>query len=445
MPFAKPMSNDALGILTTDRRRFYLRENVTKELWTSVTPFTTIISNKGTERVPDPDFRMFNHRSGFVRQYMDIAAGAMDWAVNGSAGNLSNTARGVENKTGLGTNAAADNSLIGLVFEAWHGGNYLGVASVRSVAANGDVTFVSLGNPRAANNQALDFPQGTRLVVMGSAIGEGQTSPEPFHDELELVHNSSQIFRTPLEITGTLHEASLRGYSKELARLRMEKNREHKMQKERAFLLGNRVPGILANPFADNAQAGTHTVDADGKTVRTTMGIVSALYRHGSAVETDDNQNIFHRAMATYNNSRFIDDMEKVFYYIPVSGYKTALCGPGAMSYWSKIATEGFLPESSMRVTVSDLQLDKLKFYFRWLETPHGMLKLVQAPGLRHEYRNHMVILDEANVGHIKYRDMYYATNIKTENNYDGQKDEYFSDEGIRIDLLETHKLFTFN
>ena len=441
---AKHLSNDSLGILVTDRRRFYLRENVTKELWPSVAPFTTILSNKGTDRVPDPDFRMFEHRSGFVRQGFALAGSPAAWDPNGAPGILSAGAT-VTGKFGLGDNAGADSALIGLTFEVYRDGAYVGFVAVHDVnTANGQITLRSLGNPRAANNQIANLAAGDVLIVSGSAIGEGQTSPDPHHDDLELVYNSSQIFRTPLEITGTLHESSLRGYNKELARMRMEKNKEHKMQKERAFLYGARVSGITGTGFDASEAAGTHTVDRDGKKVRTTMGLITALYRHGSNDETSDDQAVFARAMASYTYGKFVDDMEKVFWYIPNSGYKTAICGPGAMSFWSKVGEEGF-HKGNLRVQISDLQMDKLRFHFKWLETPHGMLKLVLAPALRHEYRNHMVILDEGNVGHIKYRDMYYATNIKTENNYDGQKDEYFSDEGIRIQLLESHKLFIFN
>ena len=442
---AKMLSNDSLGVLVQDRRKFHLRENVTRELWTTVAPFTTIITNKrSTERVRDTDFRMFEHRSGFVRQYFQVASSTPpEWPDNGDPG-AKVTEVATKNKTGLGDSGSSQESLIGLVFEIYNNdGDYKGLTTVHDVDASGNVTLRSLGNPRDADNRVQNLTEDDRLVVNGSAIGENQTSPEPFHDDLELVYNSPQIFRTPLEISGTLHEAALRGYNNELARLRLEKNKEHKMQKERAFLTGQRVPGIQNTGLSDGSVSGSHTKDKDGKPVRTTMGIISALYRHGKREEGHDDQAVFERAMSSYTYNKFVDDTEKVFWYVPQSGYKTAICGPGAMSFWSKINDEGF-HKGNLKVTLSDLQLDKFKFYFKWLETPHGMIKLVQAPALRHEYRNHMVIIDDSNIGHVKYRDMYYATNIKTENNYDGQKDEYFSDEGIKISLLETHKLFVF-
>ena len=47
------------GVLFTDRRDFYISPQVTKELWTSVTPFTTIISNRNMDTgLKDPEYKM---------------------------------------------------------------------------------------------------------------------------------------------------------------------------------------------------------------------------------------------------------------------------------------------------------------------------------------------------------------------------------------------------
>ena len=53
-----------------------------------------------------------------------------------------------------------------------------------------------------------------------------------------------------------------------------------------------------------------------------------------------------------------------------------------------------------------------------------------------------MLIIDEDNLFHAQYRSPMYQTNIKTNNAYDGVKDQYFSDEGIGIQLIESHNLF---
>jgi len=444
---AKHLSNDALGILFTDRRKFYLPENTTAELWTDITPFTTIMANKPVERdLPDPDYKMFEHRASWFRQSFQAAAAPGAWATNGSPNELNADAFAIDNKRGLGSDASADESLIGLVFEVYNEAKtaYKGIVVVHDVIG-GEVKVKSLGNPRdQTNNRATALADNDHFVVIGSAIGEGETSPEAFADDLSVVYNSCQIFRTPVEVTGTLYKAALRGYSNELARLRSDKSKEHKMQKEKAFLLGQRAAGIYGSPGADSVSRGSHIDNKAGKKVRTTMGILSALYRHGSADESNEDQVIYNRAKGSYTYNNFVDDSEKWFWYEPTSGYKVALCAPGVMSFFAKLNEQGF-HKGSQQLTLSDLQRDGLGFYFKWMETPHGLVKLVKSPVMRYEYNNHMVMIDEEHVSMTEYRPMAYETNIKTENNYDGIKDEYFSDEGLKISMLEAHKLVIFN
>ena len=47
------------GVLFTERRDFYISPQVTKELWTAVTPFTTILSNRRYDTgLKDPEFKL---------------------------------------------------------------------------------------------------------------------------------------------------------------------------------------------------------------------------------------------------------------------------------------------------------------------------------------------------------------------------------------------------
>ena len=79
-----------------------------------------------------------------------------------------------------------------------------------------------------------DLVNDDYYLVIGNAHGEGSSAPDAWADELDVVYNSCQIFKTPLQVTGTLEAAVLRGESSELARLRRMKAQEHKMQKEKA-------------------------------------------------------------------------------------------------------------------------------------------------------------------------------------------------------------------
>lgn len=419
----------ASGVLYTDRRDFYIDPQVVKELWTDVAPFTTVLSTRETRQIKDPMFKMFEHRNPWVKQKM-VNNGSTATIADGDSNSASIAIDGIENLP-----ATIDSSYHGLEIEVWNSAETT-KRGVALIVANADGTHINIKN---MSTTAFTLVDNDVFHVIGNARGEGTSSPEAWADELKVVYNSSQIFKTPLEITGTLHAAALRGENSELARLRLQKSQEHKMQKEKAFLFGQNVAGTNlggADTFAD-----THRTDADGKVVRSTMGLVSAVEKYGNS--SGDDQNIFTVASSSYTYSDFVDDMEKVFQYVPESGTKIAFCGAGALSYWSKIdGTNGVAGKSGWSTQLSPSTRDSLGFNYRMLETPHGMIKLVPTPALRGPYNKYMVVISDENLFHAQYRAPLYQTSVKTDNAYDGVKDQYMSDEGIGISLIESHKVF---
>lgn len=427
------------GVLYTDRRDFYIKPNVVKELWTDVTPFTTVIANQNTiSGMSDPTFKMFEHRNPWVNQTITLSEAQAD-VTPGNASNFlsysasSNVGGEGAHWEGLEVDIATSAGAIlgqGLIVE-WTNN------------ADGDATPDESGDKKikikvlnSYDADGIDFASGCVLTVIGNAHGEGTGSPQAWSDDLSVVYNSTQIFKTPLEITGTLLEASLRGESKELARLRTMKSQEHKIQKERAFLFGANPKGISGD-FA-NIEA---LSDKNGKAVRSTMGIVSALKKYGTT--SGDAQNVFASGdIDTY--PEFVDAMEKIFQYVPTAGIKRAFVGPGALGYFSKqgggSADTGWAKGSSWTVNLGDMKRDALGFNYRMLETPHGMLQLIPTPAFRYNYSKHMLIVDEDNLFHAQYRAPQFQASIQA-NDYDGVKDQYMSDEGIGISLLESHAL----
>jgi hypothetical protein len=427
-------SGGASGILFTDRRDFYIDPQVTKELWTDVSPFTTVISNKETRQTNDPVFKMFEHRNPWVKQQFVIN--------KGTPGNLPDDDTGlaslpVDGVVGLGS---LDSSWIGLMVEIWDTteATKRGVAVVTAVSATPELTLKSLsGNIGAVADNDI-------CKVIGNAHGEGSSAPDAWADELQIAWNSCQIFKTPLQITGTLLQASLRGESSELARLRLQKSQEHKMQKEKAFLFGQRIGGTnLGDNLSgstDDAFADGGRTDGNGNLIRTTYGVIKAIEDFGTS--SGDDQSIF-TVDGSYAYGNFVDDMEKVFQYVPEVGVKRAFCGAGAMGYWSKLAgVSGMAGNSGWTVNLSDMKRDTLGFNYKILETPHGILQLIPTPALRGSYNKYMLVVDESNLFHAQYRSQMYQTNIKTDNAFDGVKDQYFSDEGVGMTLIESHNLF---
>ena len=436
------------GMLFTDRRDFYIDPQVVKELWTDVAPFTTVISNRETRATNDPIFKMFEHRNPWVKQSFTLGTLGSDVTidVNDTGVEFNEASMPIASCVGIeGAGATPDNmdSWIGLECEVWDDSTQPVRKGVVVIVkkADGKLYLKNIGD------SSFDMKSDYVLEVIGNAHGEGTVAPDAWSDELELVWNSTQIFKTPLEITGTLLQASLRGESSELARLRAQKNQEHKMQKEKAFLFGTRVGdmggGSSAAAFADNG-----ATDGGGKKIRTTQGIISSLLDHGNASASSDEQNVFVNDPDSYAYGDFIAQMEKVFQYVPEVGVKRVFCGAGFLSYWSSLdATSGassLAGQSGWTVNVGDMKRDTLGFNYRMLETPHGMLQLIPTPALRGKYNKTGLIVSEENLFHAQYRSPMFQANIKTEDAYDGVKDQYFSDEGIGLSLLESHALMQF-
>ena len=430
------LSGTASGVLYTDRRNFYVDPQVTKELWTDVAPFTTMISNQEQRQVPDPTFKMFEHRNPWVKQEFQSATDV----ASRSAADAESDNMDIDNIKGL--SSSADSSYVGLVCEVWDStkSTKRGNVIISSVVDSNTVKFKVMGDA------AIDVADNDFFIVVGNAHGEGSSAPDAWSDELGVVWNSTQIFKTPLQVTGTLEAAVLRGESSELARLRRMKAQEHKMQKEKAFLFGKRVGGtgldIYPSGSPSDSFADDGRTDADGNLIRSTYGIISALENYGISSSSDDDQNIF-TVDSSYAYGNFVDDTEKVFQYIPEVGVKRAFVGAGALGYWSKMAgASGLAGNSGWTVNLGDMKRDGLGFNYRLLETPHGMLQLIPTPALRGPYNKYMVVVSEENLFHAMYRPSMYQTNIKTDNAFDGVKDQYMSDEGVGIQLIESHHLF---
>ena len=270
------------GVLFTDRRDFYIDPQVVKELWTDVTPFTTVISNRETRQTNDPLFKMFEHRNPWVKQYFLVNSDTDNLDSDG----VTETTITIDGYNNLSSTPHDDKSYIGLVCDVWTDGYgaYKGQVVVTDTSSN---TVIKTKSIKLASGSDTALADNDIFLVVGNAHGEGTYAPEPWYDELKVVWNSCQIFKTPLQVTGTLLQASLRGESSELARLRVQKSQEHKMQKERAFLFGKRFGGTgLADSQNDTtsesfSDSGLLTVDTGvgaGNVIRTTYGMVSALY-----------------------------------------------------------------------------------------------------------------------------------------------------------------------
>lgn len=452
------------GVLFNDRRRFYLDENAFSELYMSETPFLSGLMNVGSEATDDPDYKMFEYRATWANPYLIVGAAPAAWDAAGVPG--SDLAAAITVSSGNGIPISA--GLIGTLVDIWVDGTaptsaytqYKGTAVITDVPSATTIQLKVISNPNAVNQAAVNLIAGDRLWLRTSAAVEGAESGEAFSNDLEVVWNSTQIIRTPLEMTGTLASANLRG-EKERQRQRINKGREHMMKLERAIFNGVRTGGIGGEHYgagagADSTFISHQTLTAGGTQLRTTMGVIPALIRYGRRSNTDDQQNVFFNTAASYDFNTFVDQTDKLAQYAPGGGEFVAYCGSEAYSLWSKITSDLSFAAGQIQIenTTSELGLHVKKVF-----APSGIvLNIVRAPALNYgQLKTHMVIVNPDNAKLVSYRSnigeapggsyssVTYNTNIKTDNGYDGVKDEYVSDVGVGLTLMESHALMVFS
>ena len=418
------------GVLYTDRRQFYLKPNQFAELFPNVAPFLTFTMKANFRTgLADPVFKLFEHKAPWERQIM---------VNNGTTATIAAASTGAAVESGAvtfdgitGLNSSIDESFVHLVFEVW---DSLG-ATKKGVVLLTDDTSTTTAKFKNLGKTAITTTDNDIFVCIGNAQEEGVVAPEAWADELSVVWNQAQIFRTPIEITGTLAQASLRGANKELARLRADKMAEHKIQMEKAFLYGS-------SPLGTNLSGADTFTDLDkltgdgSKVVRTTVGLIRALELYGAS--TGQYKSIFDFSGGSPSYDDLVDALEIVFQYVPTSGMKDSFLGAGALGFWSKRAME---KNSGWVINVNTENKNLAGQNVRTLITPHGDLGLVLTHAMKYEHKNEMLIVDKTNVEYVQYRPSKFSTNIKTDDGYDGIKDEYFSDAGLGITNIKAHQL----
>lgn len=434
------------SLMYTDRRNLYLNPNMVKELYGEVTPFITFAAKLATVKTGDPDFKMFEHRgkwinmTGYVHTACDwsgassreLADKTLQDSTDGTAcayitvGDVLEVRAGTAGSRGTaagGTTTVAVNDILGTVL----------VVDYNSSGA--DMKYLT---PAAST---IDFADGDLFTIIGNAYNENGRSPSAWSDELEVVWNSTQIVKTPLEISGTVMDLALKGYPKEYERLRQDKFREHKMKLNKTALLGYRIDGNTA-PSTTGHVADNMGVSADSASqVRTTMGIIPLIKTYGTA-----NEQYFQRQWAAYDMNAFLADME-AFYgkNYNVGSELFAFVGYHAITKFSQTGPDSFLGRSGAAIQLSDPKTTSFGFNVRQLTHPFGTWNLVLDPSFSYyPYTNSMLVVDPENVQRVVYRPAAYQTNIQ-DNDRDGRKDQYFTDEGVGITMVEKHMFMQFS
>lgn len=433
---AKYLGGSELGVLYTDRRTFDIDRNIVKELYPTVAPFTTFLTKLSYKPTNDPDYKIFEHRSQWVDQEFYV----------GEIGTWTYFGKNVWGIDGLKVQKTVDGNndvgylIPGLVLEFRSSTNTLkGRAIITAVNSQQSIDVKSILKGATAGNAGLsDLVSGDKVYVLTNYFEEGSASPEATSDELTVVWNSCGIMKTSVEVTGTLLETALRGYSNELARLRKEKAMEHKMHKNRAFLFSDRNSAAISINGISAAGLGSpdYLTGSNNRPLRSTMGAVTALERYGNA----DNKFTITKASASFDEINAA--LEKTYARVNERGVKYGFAAPDVITWFTNTGSGSFLGNSGTSLQVMN-GTSRFGFPVKLIETGHGDLVLTKDIAFRGAYTGHMLVVDPKNIGIRVFRNPMYKTAVQA-NDVDMVKDMYISDEGLDISLLETHALFKF-
>lgn len=441
MPAKTLFDGGATSKLWLDRRDFYPTPQQVAELWTNVTPFTTVLGQLGSMKVGEPVYKLFEHESSFVNREFTITT-----ALTVASTDTESAAITVGTITGLP--ATVSDSWKGLECDVWDSTKTTkrGVVIITSALST---TTIGVKTLKAA---ALTTVSGDVLVVHARDRGEGSVSSSAESDELKVVWNSAAFMSDSAEVTGALYyNAKLRGYSNEFARLREEMFKRYKTYREGAMLKQVSTLGTNMNGSDTFSEASLKTItDSTGASgaIRTTYGFIPILEDYGITwTGTGDinlDTNVFSLSADSVDYAMWVAMAEAIFDKRE-DQRAMVFAGRGAITkLHQKIMNDSKKMGWLGKVQIGDAQWNKLGFFMSELETPHGVFYLVPTRSLRYEYNNYMAIPHLEHCGIAEYVPVEYKNDVKKDNDYDGVKDVIKSFEGFHMTLLKSHQLIKF-
>lgn len=273
------------------------------------------------------------------------------------------------------------------------------------------------------NSSSYDLSDCDRILVSGNINSEGAGMPDAISYDPTEWYNYTQIFRTPLEITGTAMETKLRTNPQAYAKLQKETLQDHSIELEKAFWWGIPTVGV-----GDN-----------GKPERTTLGIIPAIRggytgHNGTAGTVADyvtDSDYSGKSWLAGGEDWLNEQLEIVFRYGKTM--KMAFCGSQTLMAINKIVQNNGDFAWGPDTTVYGIRIRE------WI-TPLGSIALMTHPLFNHEIttRRIMVILEPENLVYrpIKNRDTKFIPDGMGKQNSgytrrDGKKEEYLTEVGL--------------
>lgn len=256
----------------------------------------------------------------------------------------------------------------------------------------------------AASMVATDY-----ILVIGNRNEEGAGVPSSISETPETGYNLTQIFRTPLKLTGTAKETYLRTGAAQ-PELKRQAAERHAIEMEWAFIFGRRFEGTGSNGFYE----------------RTTGGALQFLATNVSDFS------------GTLTKTAWESFLEGVFTVPGSRSEKLCLCGNKALTSLNAMAQAyGFI---NLTPTSESYGM-KLMSY----ETPYGTLQLKSHPLLSQNpgFSDWGIVIDTGNLVYrpLKNRDTKYLTNRQSPGD-DAIIDEFMTECGLELRHESTHGVF---
>ncbi len=404
-------SKDTANV-TSARRTFDLIGEKIHEIWPHEAPFQVFLNKLAKEPTIDPKPYKLVHEAGYVdKVFFSGGTGAeSNWAVQ-------KTVDGSDNVGFL---------IPGMVLRVKStGGSTPGdvVLLVQTVDTQQQIDCDTVSGTIG------DITDNDLVQVISTGFARGTDKATATYDTVSTEFSYTQIFKTVVDVTGTMKATELFGGS-EYKRLMSDKAREHKVEIERQWVLG-KISGTL--------------VDASSNTVYLSEGMLGYI-------ETN-NTNIFTNEYGNYPWDDFVDDMETWYNKggNRSTNEKLFLSGASVVSHFSKIGEGKLWADATVNMSIGEAA-PGLRVYS--ITHPWGILNVVHEPVLRGDatnafYKDYAIGVDMDNVFHMplagngENRDTHIVYDLQT--SYDKTIHQYLTEAALLPINYKTHAMMKFS
>lgn len=260
--------------------------------------------------------------------------------------------------------------------------------------------------------------------LKGYAQGSGL--PNETRKRTRSDHNTVQIFKTPYSIANTLKHVDLYG-GPELARLRLRKAIQHKIEIERAIIFQGggkegvdwgELPGDYENPLTRFKGLGVGVTERDKAGFITTKNAEwdSRFQFPASSASVSDVNAL---CEALFDDTVDDPSSSKVVY---------------ASKKWKGVLSEAAFGVTGGQFTFGNIaqKHGSLGYKVKTLESPYGDLHFVDMPLFRGQYEDYALVVDQRKleVRPLRGRDTTLFSNVG-DKTIDGQLDYYLTETGF--------------